>query len=77
MGNALLNRTPKPQQPSSNQIINQLKNLKATPSNVLYAKMYNDNPAFRQFADTVRDKTPEEAFSQYGLDFNNFRNQKW
>ena len=77
MGNALLNRTPKPQQPSSNQIINQLKSLKATPSNVLFAKMYNDNPAFRQFANTVRDKNPEEVFSQYGLNFNDFRPYKW
>lgn len=76
MGNVLLNQNPKPSQ-SPNSIINQLKSLKSTPSNVLFNKMYNDNPDFRRFADTVRGMSPEEAFSQYGLDFNNFRNQKW
>lgn len=43
----------------------------------LFNRMYRDNPEFRKFADSVRNKTPEEAFRQYGLDFDRFRHMKW
>lgn len=63
---------------SKNPIINKLNSLKAKgPSEAVFNQMYNSNPNFRQFADSVRNKTPEEAFRQYGLDFNNFRDQRW
>lgn len=55
--------------------LNQIKN--QGPSNIIFNQMYNNNPNFRRFADSVRNKTPEQAFSEYGLDFNQFRNQKW
>lgn len=38
-----------------------------------YAQMYSTNPQFRQFADSMRGKTPEQAFRENGLDFNQFR----
>lgn len=47
------------------------------PSNVLFDKMYNSNPDFKRFADSVRGMTPEQAFGQHGLDFNKFKGLKW
>lgn len=47
------------------------------PSNVIFNQMYQGNPQFRQFADSMRGKTPEQAFSENGLDFNQFSNMKW
>lgn len=34
--------------------------------------MYSSNPQFRQFADSMRGKTPEQAFRENGLDFGQF-----
>lgn len=63
---------------SGNPISNMINSLKAQgPSEAVFNAMYNNNPNFRQFADTVRNKTPEQAFREHGLDFNQFRNQKW
>lgn len=31
--------------------------------------MYQGNQSFRQFADSMRGKTPEQAFAEHGLDF--------
>ena len=39
-----------------------------------FDQMYNQNPQFRQFADSMRGKTPEQAFRENGLDFGPFRN---
>lgn len=36
--------------------------------------MYQTDPRFRQFADSMRGKTPEQAFRENGLDFGPFRN---
>lgn len=36
---------------------------------VLGARLYQSNPAFRQLADSVSGMSPEEAFAKYGLDF--------
>lgn len=41
--------------------------------NALFNHLYQSNPQFRSFADSVKDKSPEIAFSQYGLDFNQVR----
>lgn len=46
-------------------------------SNFVFDQMYNGNPNFRQFADKVRNMSPEEAFRQHGLDFNQFKGYKW
>lgn len=42
--------------------------------NAAYTQMYQSNPQFRQFADSMRGKTPEQAFRENGLDYNKFRN---
>lgn len=39
----------------------------------VYERMYGTDPRFRQFADSVRGKTPEQAFSENGLDFGQVR----
>ena len=39
-----------------------------------FNQLYRTNPQFRQFADSMRGKTPEQAFRENGLDFNRFRN---
>jgi hypothetical protein len=31
------------------------------------------NPQFRAFADSVRGKTPQQAFAEHGLDINQFK----
>ena len=46
-------------------------------SNEVYRKLYNSNPKFRQFADSMNGKTPEQAFAEVGLDFNKYKNLKW
>ena len=74
MANILFNRANQ-QQTDPLQILNQIK--QQGPSNVIYNQLYQNNPDFRKFADSVRNKTPEQAFSERGLDFNQFRNQKW
>ena len=73
MANPLFNRQPQKPNP-----IQQLQRLKASgSSNAVFNQMYNSNPNFRQFADQVRNMTPEDAFRQHGLDFNQFKGLRW
>lgn len=77
MGNSIL-RKQLSQKNSRNSISNMIGQLKSMgPSNAVFNQMYNNNPQFRNFANSVRGKTPEEAFRQNGLDFNDFRSLKW
>ena len=39
----------------------------------VYQQMYQTNPQFRQFADSMSGKSPEQAFSEYGYDFSQFQ----
>ena len=73
MANMLFNRQQ--QQGNPLNILQQIKS--QGPSNVIFERMYQSNPSFRQFADSVRNKTPEQAFREHGLNFDQFRNQKW
>lgn len=41
---------------------------------MIFNKLYNSNQKFRDLADRVRDKTPEQAFQEQGLDYNQFQN---
>ena len=73
MANMLFNRNNQ-----NNSPLVQLQQLRQQgPSNVLFKQMYNSNPQFKQFADSMQGKTPEQAFSENGLDFNRFKNFKW
>lgn len=48
------------------------------PLNVLqsmiFNKLYQGNPQFRQFADSMQGKTPEQAFQEQGLNYSQFQN---
>lgn len=61
-----------------NDISNKINGLKMMgPSNVLFDRMYSTNPKFREFANSVRGKTPEQAFKENGLNFSDFQNHRW
>lgn len=74
MANMLFKGKPKPQL-TPMQMLQQIR--QQGSSNVLFNQMYQNNPNFKQFADQVRNMSPEQAFQQYGLDFSQFRNLKW
>ena len=76
MGNSLYeNQSQKNSISGISNIIGQLKSM--GPSNMVFNQMYQNNPQFRNFANSVRGKTPEEAFRANGLDFGNFKSFKW
>ena len=47
--------------------VNQLRSL-GNPQ-AAFNQMYQSNPQFKAFADSMRGKTPEQAFRENGLDF--------
>ena len=62
----------------NNAILSMMGNFKQSgSSDALFKQMYNTNPKFRVFADSVRDMTPEQAFKQNGLDFNQYKGYRW
>lgn len=68
------------QQANSNNVsfMNMMNSLKQSgSSDAIFKQMYNTNPRFRAFADSVRDMTPEQAFKQNGLDFSQFKGFRW
>ena len=74
MGNILFQNN----KPKNNTLIDQLNQIRQQgPSNVIFNQMYQNNPQFKQFADSMQGKTPEQAFKENGLDFNQFKNYKW
>lgn len=50
--------------------IQKIKNAAQGNPQAFFNSMMQNNPRFRQFAESMQGKTPEEAFQQYGLDFN-------
>lgn len=63
------------QQPQGNSILQAIGQLRALGNpEQAYAQLYQSNPQFRQFADSMKGKTPEQAFKDNGLDFEQFRN---
>lgn len=77
MANVLLQNNQN-QSNNSNSIlglINQAKSL--GPSGAVFNQLYSTNPQFKQFADSMQGKTPEQAFREQGLDFNQFKSLKW
>lgn len=61
---------------NNNNLINQIKNIKSAMGGnpqALFNNMMQNNPQFKQFAQSMQGKTPEEAFKQYGLDFNEIK----
>lgn len=60
--------------PSGNSLIQAINQVRALGSpQSAFNSMYQSNPQFRQFADSMRGKTPEQAFRENGLDFGQVR----
>ena len=63
---------------NNNQILNTINRFRSMgPSSVVFNQLYSSNPNFRAFADSLQGKSPEVAFSERGLDFNQFKSFKW
>ena len=41
---------------------------------MIFNNLYNNNPNFRHLADSMQGKTPEQAFREKGLDYNQYKN---
>ena len=54
-------------------LINTFKSLSGGNPQAMYDYMYESNPNFKEFADSVKDKTPEQAFSEHGMNFDQIR----
>lgn len=77
MGNVLFQNSNQ-QNNSGNSVLGLIGQLKSMgPSQTIFNRMYHSNPEFKQFADNMMGKTPEQAFRENGLDFGKFRNFKW
>ena len=76
MANILLqnNQIPTGNNSISN-LINQAKSL--GPSATVFNQLYASNSQFKRFADSMQGKTPEQAFSEHGLNFNQFKPFQW
>ena len=68
--NPLFQNDPKP---GSGGIFGLIGQLKGGNAQALYDRMYQSNPQFRDFANSMRGKTPEQAFQENGFDFSQFK----
>lgn len=41
---------------------------------MIFNRMYQTIPKFRELADSVQGKTPEQAFQEKGLDYSQYQN---
>ena len=60
----------------NNGLIDAIQKIKSAAQGnpqALFDNMMQSNPQFKQFAESMQGKTPEEAFKQYGLDFNEIK----
>ena len=40
---------------------------------MIFNNLYNNNPQFRAFADSMRGKDPQQEFQSRGLDYNQYK----
>ena len=71
MSNALFDNQP---QRGNQGIFNLMRQLKNGHDQQIFEKMYQSNPQFRDFANSMKGKTPEQAFQEKGFNFNSFKN---
>ena len=55
--------------PGRGSLVSQVRRAIGGDPQGLFQRMYESNPQFRDFANSVRGKTPEQAFKEHGLDF--------
>ena len=67
-------QSPAPQSQLSSALsqVSQIRSMFQSPQ-AAFQSFYQSNPQFRQFADSMQGKTPEQAFRENGLDFGQFR----
>ena len=41
---------------------------------MIFEKLYQSNPQFREFANSVKNMSPEQSFRDRGLDYNQYKN---
>jgi hypothetical protein len=61
-------------QPGNQGIFGLIKQLKTGNVDGIFNEMYQTNPQFRDFANSVKGKSPEQAFQEQGFDFSPFKN---
>ena len=77
MANVLFQNNPN-RKNSSNSILDIVSQARSLgPSGTVFNQLYASNPRFKEFANSMQGKTPEQAFRDHGLDFNQFKNFKW
>ena len=59
---------------SKSSLIGNIKKLMSGDPQTMFDKMYSSNSQFRQFADSIKGKTPQQAFAEHGLNFDDFKN---
>lgn len=70
MPNPLFDKQAKP---GNQGIFGLMKQLRGGNSQALFDQMYQTNPQFRDFANSMRGKSPEEAFQENGFDYSQFK----
>lgn len=70
MPNPLFNNQP---QSGSQGIFSLIQQLRGNNAQQLFDQMYQSNPQFRDFANSMKGKTPQEAFQEHGIDFDSFK----
>ena len=70
MPNPLFENQP---QPGSQGIFGLIKQLRGGGADAMFQQMYQSNPQFRDFANSMKGKTPEQAFQERGFDFSQFQ----
>lgn len=73
MPNPLRNPMPMPQGPGPSNP-QQLGGPANFMQQMIFNKLYQSNPQFRAFADSMRGQNPQQAFQERGLDYNQFQN---
>lgn len=71
MSNPLFETQP---QPGNQGIFGLIKQLQGGGAEQMFNQMYRSNPQFRDFANSMKGKTPQEAFQKNGFDYNSFKN---
>lgn len=59
---------------SKSSLIGNVKKLVNGNPQAMFDSMYASNDQFRQFADSMKGKTPQQAFAEHGLSFDDFKN---
>lgn len=53
--------------------VNQVKQMAGGNPQAIYDQMYQSNPQFRQFADSMQGKTAQQMCREFGVDFDQLR----